>query len=177
MSRIGKMPIAVPSAVKIDLKGQDITVKGAKSELKMTLPAEVKVTFTNGQVTVEPINDSQRARAMWGTSRTLINNMVLGVTTGFTERMEITGVGFRAAVDKGILTMSLGFSHEVKVQVPQGLEVKAEKPTVIVITGPSKQKVGAFAAMLRRLRKPEPYKGKGVKYESETIRRKEGKKK
>jgi large subunit ribosomal protein L6 len=177
MSRIGKAPITVPAAVKIDLKGQDITVKGAKSELKMKLPPEVKVAFTDGKITVEPVNDSQRARAMWGTVRTCINNLVVGVTAGFTERMEINGVGFRAAVDKGILTMSLGFSHEIKIQVPQGIEVKAEKPTVLVITGANKQRVGQFAAMLRTLRKPEPYKGKGVKYESETIRRKEGKKK
>ncbi len=177
MSRIGKAPIPVPAAVKVELQPNLITIKGGKSELKMQLPQEVSVSLSDGKIAVQPANDSQRARAMWGTVRTSINNMVDGVTKGFSERLEINGVGFRAAVDKGILTISLGFSHEIKYALPAGIDIKAEKPTLIVISGADKQLVGQIAADIRRLRKPEPYKGKGVKYESETIRRKEGKKK
>lgn len=177
MSRIGKLPIPVPAAVKVDVQGSNVTVKGAKSELKLVIPADVAVAFSDGNISVKPANDSQRARSMWGTIRTRLNNMVDGVTKGFSERLEINGVGFRAAVDKGILTMSLGFSHEIKYAIPNGIEIKAEKPTLIVITGADKQLVGQVAAEIRALRKPEPYKGKGVKYEAETIRRKEGKKK
>lgn len=177
MSRIGKLPIAVPSAVKVDLQTGSVTVKGAKTELKLVVPPDVTVTMEEGKVVVKPIGNGKRARSMWGTIRTRINNMVKGVTDGFAERLEINGVGFRAAVDKGILTLSLGFSHEVKYAIPAGVEIKAEKPTLLVITGADKQLVGQVAAELRRLRKPEPYKGKGVKYESEKIRMKEGKKK
>jgi large subunit ribosomal protein L6 len=177
MSRIGKLPIAVPSTVKVELKDQFITVKGAKSELKMQIPSDVTVKFDAGNVSVAPANDSQKSKAMWGTIRTRINNMVEGVTKGFSDRLEINGVGYRCAVDKGILTIVLGYSHEIKYAIPAGIEMKAEKPTLLQISGADKQLVGQVAAEIRELRKPEPYKGKGVKYEGETIRRKEGKKK
>lgn len=177
MSRLGKLPIAVPDKVKVDVKGQEITVKGAKAELKATINSEAKISFTDGKVHVQPANDSQKARAMWGTARALINNMVKGVTEGFSVRIEIVGVGFRAAVDKGMLTMSLGYSHEIKYVIPKGVEIKAEKPTLLVISGADKQLVGQVAAELHRLRRVDPYKGKGVLYEGRKIRRKEGKKK
>lgn len=177
MSRIGKLPVTVPDKVKVDVKGQEITLKGAKHELKTTFNSDVKISFTDGHVHVEPANDTKHARAMWGTARAVINNMVKGVTEGFSVRIEIVGVGFRAAVDKGILTMSLGYSHEIKYVIPAGIEIKAEKPTIIVISGPDKQLVGQVAAELHRLRAVDPYKGKGVLYEGKKIRRKEGKKK
>lgn len=177
MSRIGKLPVAVPSAVKVEINGQDVKVKGAKGELSTSIHGDVTVTMNDGKVWVKPANDSQRARAMWGMSRTLINNMVKGVSEGFTERLEITGVGFRAAADKNYLTISLGFSHEVKYAIPAGITIVCEKPTIIVISGFDKQKVGQVAAQLITLRKPEPYKGKGVKYEGKRYRTKEGKKK
>jgi len=177
MSRVGKLPIAVPDKVKVDIKGQEITLKGAKGELKTVINSDAKISFTEGKVIVEPANDTQRARAMWGTARAIINNMVKGVAEGFSIRIEIIGVGFRAAIDKGMLTMSLGFSHEIKYMIPAGIEIKAEKPTLIVISGPDKQLVGQVAAELHRLRRVDPYKGKGVLYEGRKIRRKEGKKK
>jgi len=177
MSRIGKLPIPVPDKVKVDIKGQEITVKGAKGELKTVINSDAKLSLTDGKVHVEPANDTQRARAMWGTARALINNMVKGVTDGFSIRIEIVGVGFRAAVDKGMLSMSLGYSHEIRYVIPQGVEIKAEKPTLIVISGADKQRVGQVAAELHRLRRVDPYKGKGVLYEGRKIRRKEGKKK
>lgn len=177
MSRVGKLPIAVPDKVKVDIKGQEITLKGAKGELKTVINSNAKLSFTDGKVHVEPANDTQMARAMWGTARAIINNMVKGVSEGFSVRIEIIGVGFRAAIDKGILTLSLGFSHEIKYVIPTGIEIKAEKPTLIVISGPDKQLVGQVAAELHRLRRVDPYKGKGVLYEGKKIRRKEGKKK
>lgn len=177
MSRIGKLPIAVPSSVKVDVSGQSVTVKGGKGELKHTVHGDVAVSFTDGKIVVQPANDSQRARAMWGMSRSVLRNMIVGVSDGYTERMEINGVGYRAAVDKGILTLFLGFSHEIKYQIPAGVTIVCDKPTNIAISGFDRQQVGQVAAQLRSLRKPEPYKGKGVKYESEKIRKKEGKKK
>jgi len=177
MSRVGKLPVVIPDKVKVELKGQEITVKGAKGELKTTINSDAKITFTDGKVHVEAANDTQRARAMWGTARALISNMVKGVSQGFSIRIEIIGVGFRAAVDKGMLTMSLGYSHEIKYMIPAGIEIKAEKPTLIVISGADKQLVGQVAAELHRLRRVDPYKGKGVLYEGKAIRRKEGKKK
>lgn len=177
MSRIGKLPVTVPDKVKIDIKGQEIVVKGAKGELKAVIDGHAKISFTDGHVHVAPANDTKNARAMWGTARALINNMVKGVTEGFTVRIDIVGVGFRAAVDKGILTMSLGYSHEIKYVIPAGVEVKVDKQTAIAISGADKQLVGQVAAELHRLRKVDPYKGKGVLYSGKKIRRKEGKKK
>ena len=177
MSRVGKLPVTVPDKVKVEIKGQEISLKGAKGELKTVINSNAKISFTDGHVHVEPANDTQLARAMWGTARALIHNMVKGVSEGFTIRIEIVGVGFRAAIDKGMLTMSLGYSHEIKYVIPAGIEIKAEKPTLIVISGPDKQLVGQVAAELHRLRRVDPYKGKGVLYEGKKIRRKEGKKK
>lgn len=177
MSRVGKLPIAIPDKVKVEVKGQEVTLKGAKGELKTTFGPDAKISFTDGKVHVEPANDTQHARAMWGTARAIINNMVKGVSEGFSIRIEVVGVGFRAAVDKGMLSLSLGFSHEIKYVIPAGIEIKAEKPTLIVISGPDKQLVGQVAAELHRLRRVDPYKGKGVLYEGKKIRRKEGKKK
>ncbi|MCH2546822.1 MAG: 50S ribosomal protein L6 [Alphaproteobacteria bacterium] len=177
MSRIGKLPITVPSGVQVDIKDHLVTVKGQKGELKQKIVGDVSVTINDGEINVKPANDTKRARAMWGMSRTLINNMITGVTDGFTKRLEIRGVGFRASVDGKILNLSLGFSHEIKYAIPEGISIVAEKPTLLVISGTDAQKVGQTAALLRSLRKPEPYKGKGVRYENERVIMKEGKKK
>lgn len=178
MSRVGKQPVAIPSGVTVNVSGLEVAVKGAKTELKHRLAPEVTVEVKDGKVWVLPKNKKdQRSRAMWGTSRNVINNMVTGVSKGFTQRLEINGVGFRASVDKGMLTIALGYSHEIKYAIPAGIEIKAEKPTLIVVSGADKNVVGQVSAEIRALRKPEPYKGKGVRYEGEYVRQKEGKKK
>lgn len=177
MSRIGKLPVAVASGLKVALAGQQITVTGAKGTLKLELPREVAVSQEGNFVHVKPANDSNRARAMWGLSRTLVNNMMIGASQGYTVELEMNGVGYKAAVQGQKLTLSLGFSHEVIYNIPQGITITAPKPTQLVITGADKQKVGQVAAEIRKFRKPEPYKGKGIKYSDEKIRRKEGKKK
>lgn len=177
MSRIGKLPITVPSGVQVEFKDHLITVKGQKGQLQQKIVGDVKVTLNEGEIKVDPANDSKRARSMWGMSRTLINNMITGVTEGFTKRLEIRGVGYRASIDGNILSLSLGFSHEIKYAIPEGITIVAEKPTLLVISGSDAQKVGQVAALLRGLRKPEPYKGKGVRYEDERVIMKEGKKK
>ena len=177
MSRLGKLPVAIPDKVKVDIDQQKITVKGAKGELSTVINSEAKISLTDGKVLVEPANDSKMARSMWGTARALINNMVKGVSEGFVIRMEIVGVGFKAAIEKNILNISLGYSHDIKYFIPEGIEIKAEKPTLIVISGPDKQLVGQIAAELHRLRRYDPYKGKGILYEGKKMRRKEGKKK
>lgn len=177
MSRIGKKPVAVPKGVTVTLKDQDVKVKGPKGELALTLVDSVSVEMTDEGVIVAPRDDSKRARAMWGMSRTLVNNMVVGVNTGFQEQLEINGVGYRAAVQGKNLQLQLGYSHEVLFPIPNGIEIKCEKPTSIAISGIDKQKVGQVAAEIRAWRPPEPYKGKGVKYADEYIFRKEGKKK
>lgn len=177
MSRIGKLPITVPQGVEVKIDDSVVTVKGQKGELQQKIVGDVNVSLNDGVIKVEPANDSKRARSMWGMSRTLINNMVTGVTEGFSKRLEIRGVGFRASVDGKILSLSLGFSHEIKYSIPEGISIVAEKPTLLVISGTDAQKVGQTAALLRSLRKPEPYKGKGVRYEDERVIMKEGKKK
>jgi large subunit ribosomal protein L6 len=177
MSRIGKLPITVPQGVEVKIEDHLVTVKGQKGQLQQKIVGDVNVTLNNGEIKVDPANDSKRARSMWGMSRTLINNMITGVTEGFTKRLEIRGVGFRAAVDGKILSLSLGFSHEIKYAIPEGISIVAEKPTLLVISGTDAQRVGQVAATLRSLRKPEPYKGKGVRYEDERVIMKEGKKK
>jgi len=177
MSRVGKKPIAIPSGVTVTVNGRDVAVKGAKGELKTRLASEVTVEVKDGKAWVKPVSKETRARTMWGTSRNVLNNMVAGVSKGFTVRLEIQGVGFRAAADKNYLSMSLGFSHEIKFAIPAGIEIKCEKPTSITITGFDKKLVGEIAAEIRALRKPEPYKGKGVRKEGEYVRQKEGKKK
>ena len=177
MSRIGKHPVALPQGVSAEVKGHTVAVKGKLGSLSLAFTSDVDVKVEDGKVTITPANDTQRSRMMWGTTRNNINNMVKGVTEGFKETLEIEGVGFRAAMQGKDLVMQLGFSHEVKYHMPEGITIKAEKPTVISVTGADRQKVGQVAAEIRSLKKPEPYKGKGIKYAGEKIRRKEGKKK
>ncbi len=177
MSRVGKQPVALPSGVTVTVNQTEFAVKGAKGELKMKLSPEVVIEVKDGKAWVKPVSKSTRARTMWGTLRNQLNNMVEGVSKGFTVRLEIQGVGFRAAADKNYLSISLGFSHEIKYAIPAGIVIVCEKPTTIVISGFDKTLVGQVAAELRALRKPEPYKGKGVRKEGEYVRKKEGKKK
>lgn len=177
MSRIGKKPVPVPKGVTASVDGQIVTVKGPKGELKHVLVDQVIAKLEDGSIEVAPREDTQIARAMWGMSRTLIANLMTGVTDGFTKRLEITGVGYRAAVQGSNLQLQLGFSHDVLHPIPQGIQVQCPKPTEIVVTGIDKQQVGQIAAEIRAYRPPEPYKGKGVRYAGEFIFRKEGKKK
>jgi large subunit ribosomal protein L6 len=177
MSRIGKKPVAIPGGVTASLEGQVVSVKGPKGELKHVLVEDVIAKLDKGSIEVAPREDTQTARAMWGLSRTLLANLVTGVTEGFTKKLEITGVGYRAAVQGSNLQLQLGYSHDVAYPIPQGIQVQCPKPTEIIVTGIDKQKVGQVAAEIRRFRPPEPYKGKGVRYAGEFILRKEGKKK
>ncbi len=177
MSRIGKHAVAVPSGVDIEVSGQTVQVKGKLGSLATTLPGEVQLALNDNKLTVAPRGDEQRARAMWGMSRTLVQNMVTGVTQGFTTKLEISGVGYRAAVEGKMLTLQLGYSHDIKFAVPEDVKITCETPTAITITGADRQRVGQIAAEIRAFRKPEPYKGKGIKYANEQILRKEGKKK
>ena len=177
MSRIGKKPVAVPKGVNVTLDGQQLTVKGPKGQLGLALVDDIAAHVDGGNVKVEPRNDTKRARAMWGLSRTLVSNMMKGVTEGFQKDLEIVGVGYRAAVQGKNLQLQLGFSHDVVYPIPEGIQVKCDKPTAISISGIDAQKVGQVAAELRAYRPPEPYKGKGIKYAGEFIFRKEGKKK
>jgi large subunit ribosomal protein L6 len=177
MSRIGKKPVPLPKGVTAKLEAGTVSVKGPKGELKLRLVAEVEAAVNDGAVAITPREQSDRARAMWGMQRTLLNNIVRGVTEGFTEKLEISGVGYRAAVQGKNLQMQLGFSHDVLHPIPAGIQIVCEKPTAITITGIDKQLVGQVASEIRSYRKPEPYKGKGVRYAGERIRRKEGKKK
>jgi large subunit ribosomal protein L6 len=177
VSRVGKYPVAVPSGVTVAITGRIVSAKGKLGELKLDLSDEVDATMENNQVVVKPRSESKRARTMWGTTRAHINNMVKGVSLGFTRKLEINGVGYRAAVQGKELVLQLGYSHDVKYPIPQGITITAEKPTLLAITGADRQRVGQVAADIRGFRGPEPYKGKGVKYEEETILRKEGKKK
>jgi large subunit ribosomal protein L6 len=177
MSRIGKKLVAIPKGVTASVNGQEVAVKGPKGVLKHVLVDDVIAKLENNGIEVAPRQDTQNARAMWGMSRTLILNLMTGVTEGFTKKLEITGVGYRAAVQGSNLQLQLGYSHDVTVPIPKGIQVQCPKPTEIVITGIDKQQVGQVAAEIRRFRPPEPYKGKGVRYAGEFILRKEGKKK
>ena len=177
MSRIGKRAVAVPAGVTANVEGQTVKMKGPKGELKLVLHDDVAAKLDNGAVKIDPRNETKRARALWGLSRTLVSNLVAGVTKGFERKMEITGVGYRAAVQGKNLQLSLGYSHEVHYPIPTGIQIATPKPTEIVVTGIDKQQVGQVAAEIRSYRPPEPYKGKGVKYSDEYIFRKEGKKK
>ena len=177
MSRVGKQPIAIPAGVTVSVSGSDLSVKGAKGEMNIRLAPEVKVEVKDGKAWVHPISTATRARTMWGTYRNQLNNMVKGVSTGYSVILEIQGVGFRAAADKNYLTMALGFSHEIKFAIPAGIEIKCTKPTEIVVSGFDKKLIGQVAAEIRSLRKPEPYKGKGIRKQGEYVRKKEGKKK
>jgi large subunit ribosomal protein L6 len=177
MSRIGKKTIAVPAGVTVMLEGQTVTVKGPKGQLAWTVAEEIEVRQENGEIALTPRSESTRARAMWGLSRTLVANMVHGVTQGFEQSLELVGVGYRAAMKGNALSMQLGFSHDVDIPPPAGVTFAVPKQTEIKISGIDKQVVGEMAARIRRIRPPEPYKGKGVRYAGEQVRRKEGKKK
>ncbi len=178
MSRIGKRPVPVPAGVTANLEGSTLSVKGPKGTLSMSVMDDlVRTAVEDGQITVQPVNDSQRSRAAWGMQRTNVLNLVTGVTEGFTKVLEITGVGYRAAAQGKNLRLQLGYSHDVNFPVPEGVDIKTPDANTVEISGIDKQKVGQVAAEIRRWRKPEPYKGKGIKYRGEFIFRKEGKKK
>ncbi|MBI1981925.1 MAG: 50S ribosomal protein L6 [Methylocystis sp.] len=177
MSRIGKKPVVVPAGVTAKVDGQLVQVKGAKGQLEFRVPDDVSVAQQDNAIQVEPRNETKRARALWGTARARINNIVVGVTAGFEKKLDITGVGYRAAVQGKTLQLALGYSHDVNFPIPAGIAIVTPKPTEITVSGMDKQQVGQVAAEIRALRGPEPYKGKGVKYANEFIFRKEGKKK
>jgi large subunit ribosomal protein L6 len=177
MSRIGKKAVAVPSGVTVTIEGQTVTVKGPKGQLAWTVAEEIEIKQDGGELTLTKRQDTQRAQAMWGLSRTLVANMVQGVTQGYEQTLELVGVGYRAALKGQALSMQLGFSHDVDIPPPAGITFVVPKQTEIKISGIDKQMVGETAARIRRIRPPEPYKGKGVRYAGEKVRRKEGKKK
>ncbi|MDO8973193.1 50S ribosomal protein L6 [Reyranella sp.] len=177
MSRVGKNPVVIPAGVTIELQGQHLKAKGKRGELQLVVHDDVTVAREGEGLVFKPRNDSRRARMQWGTARNLASNVVRGVSDGFTINLEINGVGYRASADAKMLKMQLGFSHDVEIPIPAGIQIKAVKPTEIEISGSDRQRVGQIAAEIRSLRPPEPYKGKGIKYSTETIRRKEGKKK
>lgn len=177
MSRIGKKAVPVPAGVTADIAGRVLSVKGPKGTLTMPLADEITYDVQQDGISVQPANDTKRARAFWGMQRTLVQNLVTGVTTGFSKKLVITGVGYRAAAQGRNLKLQLGYSHDVNIDVPEGIEVKTPDATTVEISGADKQRVGQLAAEVRRWRKPEPYKGKGIKYDGEFIFRKEGKKK
>jgi large subunit ribosomal protein L6 len=177
MSRIGKKAVAIPSGVTADVQGQTVKVKGPKGTLQLVLSDEVAVKMDKGAIKIDPRSETKRARSQWGTSRTLVANLVTGVSKGFEQKLEITGVGYRAAVQGKNLQLQLGYSHDVVFSIPEGIVIATPRPVEIVITGIDKQRVGQVAAEIRDFRPPEPYKGKGVKYAGEYIFRKEGKKK
>lgn len=177
MSRIGKKSIVVPDGVTVAVEGQTVSVKGPKGQLAWTVSDSIEVSHADGAVSFVPRDDTTRARAMWGLSRTLVSNMVVGVTQGYERTLELVGVGYRAAMKGSNLAMQLGFSHEVDVAAPAGITFAVPRPVEVRISGIDKQLVGEMAAQIRKIRPPEPYKGKGVRYSGEIVRRKEGKKK
>ncbi len=177
MSRIGKKPVAMPEGVSATTESGTLSVKGPKGTLSMQMLDDVRYEIQDGSIAVTPANDSQRARSFWGMQRSLVQNLVTGVTEGFTKTLEITGVGYRAAMQGKNLRLQLGFSHDVNIAVPEGIDIKTPDQTTVQISGIDRQQVGQVAAEIRRWRKPEPYKGKGIKYRGEYIFRKEGKKK
>lgn len=177
MSRIGKKPVTVPAGVTANIEGGTLSVKGPKGTLSLQLADDINYAVEDGGISVQPANDTKRAQAFWGMQRTLVQNLVTGVSDGFTKKLLITGVGYRAAAQGRKLNLKLGYSHDVDIDVPEGIDVKTPDNTTIEISGTDKQKIGQLAAEIRRWRKPEPYKGKGIKYDGEFIFRKEGKKK
>ena len=177
MSRVGKNPVAIPQGVTIDVAGGVATVKGKLGTLKLPVSSHVEVKVEDGKVWVKPLSESKEARVLWGTTRANLRNLVQGVSAGYTKNLEINGVGYRAAVQGKNLQLQLGFSHDVLYPIPEGITIKCEKPTSIAISGFDKQRVGQVAAEIRGYKRPEPYKGKGIKYDNETVLRKEGKKK
>ena len=177
MSRIGKYPVEIPQGVQVAVAGGMLTAKGALGELKLRLTDHVETVVDDGKITVTPRTEERQARMMWGTTRALVASMVRGVSTGYEKSMEITGTGYRAAVQGGNLELSLGYSHPVRYAIPDGIRITCERPTAIKVAGVDKRLVGQVAAEIRGFRGPEPYKGKGIRYSDEQIRRKEGKKK
>lgn len=177
MSRIGKKPVAIPAGVTATMEDGTLSVKGPKGVLSLQMVEEVVYAVEDGAVNITPVNKSTKARSYWGMQRTLVQNLIDGVTEGFSKTLEINGVGYRAKVQGKILNLQLGFSHDVNFPIPEGIEIKTPDNTTVEISGMDKQKVGQVAAEIRRWRKPEPYKGKGIKYRGEYIFRKEGKKK
>ena len=177
MSRIGKKPVTIPSGVTADIANGVITVKGPKGTLTLNMREEISYTVDGNAIIVKPANDTKAARAFWGMQRTLVDNLVVGVTEGYTKTLNITGVGYRANSQGSNLKLQLGYSHDVDFTIPEGIEIKTPDNTTVLISGIDKQKVGQVAAEIRRWRKPEPYKGKGIRYRGEFIFRKEGKKK
>ena len=177
MSRIGKKPVPVPAGVTASIEGKELSVKGAKGTLTLDLADDVTYDIGDGSISVQPANDTKRARSFWGMQRTLVQNLITGVTDGYTKQLLITGVGYRANVQGKNLKLQLGYSHDVDYPIPAGIEIKTPDNTTVEIIGIDKQQVGQVAAEIRRWRKPEPYKGKGIKYRGEFIFRKEGKKK
>src|SRR5271167_1437240 len=177
MSRIGKHPVRIPSGVEVWLSGQTLTAKGRLGMLNLVVSNEVDASIADGTVTIAPKSETKQSRAMWGTTRALVSNMVTGVSTGFSVNLEITGVGYRAQVQGDTLNLQLGYSHDIPFPIPGDVRIACERPTVITVSGADRQRVGQVAAEIRALRPPEPYKGKGIKYTGEFVRRKEGKKK
>ncbi|MEI6558238.1 MAG: 50S ribosomal protein L6 [Rhodospirillaceae bacterium] len=177
MSRIGKHPVPVPVGVDVSVNGQTVTAKGKLGELSFVVVDDITAKLEDGKVVVAPRADTRRARTQWGTARTQVSNLIVGVSKGFTVNLEINGVGYRAAVQGAELVLQLGYSHDIRYPIPEGITIKADKPTAISIFGRDRQKVGQVAAEIRGYRKPEPYKGKGIKYDTEVVLRKEGKKK
>jgi large subunit ribosomal protein L6 len=177
MSRVGKNPVPIPAGVQVDISGQTVKAKGKKGELSLVVSDEIAVSKDGDKLVLAMRNDTRRSRVLWGTSRNLVRNMVQGAHEGFTVNMEISGVGYRAQADAKTLKMQLGYSHDIMFPIPAGISIKTPKPTEVEVSGADKQKVGQVAAVIRSMRPPEPYKGKGIKYTTETILRKEGKKK
>ena len=177
MSRVGKHPVAVPSGVEVQISGQTLSAKGSLGTLRLVVSNEVTAAIADGAVTIAPKNETKHARAMWGTTRALVNNMVNGVSKGFSVTLEINGVGYRAAVQGSTLNLQLGYSHDIAYPIPSDVNIVCERPTLIRVSGADRQRIGQIAAEIRAYRPPEPYKGKGIKYSTETVRRKEGKKK
>jgi len=177
MSRVGKNPVTVPDGTQVTIDGHLVTVKGKLGELSVALTPDIEIVQNGGEITVTPRSKTKRARMMWGTSRNLISNLVTGVTEGYSKTLEISGVGYRAAVQGKSLNLQLGYSHDVEYPIPEGIDIKCEGQTTVVVSGADKQRVGQVAAEIRAYRKPEPYKGKGIRYQNEQILRKEGKKK
>jgi large subunit ribosomal protein L6 len=177
MSRVGKHPVAIPAGVEFAMSGARVTIKGKLGELCSPPLPDVDISVEDSQIWVRPSNDGLRARAMWGTARSVIANMVVGVSEGFSKRLDINGVGYRAAVEGKVLKLQLGYSHDILYPIPEDLTITCERPNQITVAGADRQRVGQAAAEIRAFRKPEPYKGKGIKYADEWVRRKEGKKK
>ena len=177
MSRIGKHPVPIPGGVEVQLSGQTLTTKGRLGSLSLVVSNEVTASITEGAVSIAPKSDTKQSRAMWGTTRALVSNMVTGVSTGFSKNLEIVGVGYRAAVQGNTLNLQLGYSHDIPFPIPADVRIACERPTVVTVSGADRQRVGQVAAEIRSYRPPEPYKGKGIRYANETVRRKEGKKK